>query len=528
MEMNQDTLRDHYKHLSDDELIELNNHRETMTDIAKPLLQEELKTRGYAPSDRDGLLAEDHNIHDADDTSSSLQAEGFKNSQGLTNWVHCFLYIQIALAIVSMVSGYMEYQLLSDYQNGVYTSQEQAVADGEASDLRQRIIAILYTIVLIVSGVLILKWIYRANYNARQLGAEGMAFTPGWSIGWYFVPIAALWKPYQAMKEIWMASHFPRDWNNASVSSLLPWWWFLWLVYNFLANVAFRMSLRAKEIEELMNANLMVQASDIASIPLSIVTLVLVLNIYKTQVSYKKYRTRGNLLMFCPNCGIEIHEQAKFCRECGASMLPMGMEHNAKVSQSSPVQQQTSGFAISSLVLGILGVVIGWFTLVIPAILAVIFGHIARSKIRQSGGTITGDGMAIAGLVMGYLVFSIIIISILAAVAIPSYSDYIVKSQIRSLDSDIRDQVKAYVDRAYSLPSSTSELDLSLDSGLDKIVSSINVDSIGRITVTFSSPKAIKDQNIIYEPIKGQNTVDRWVCTGGTLKSSYRPIKCRE
>lgn len=528
MEINQETLRDRYKHLLNDELIELYDHRETLTDIAKPLLLEELNARGCAPSDRDGFLDKNNNIHDADDTSTSQQTEGFKNSQGLTTWVRYFLYMQIVIAVVSLVSGHMEYQLLTDYQSGVYTSQEQAVADGEASDLRQRIIAILYTLVFILSGFLILKWIYRANYNARQLGAEGMTFTPGWSVGWYFIPIAALWKPYQAMKEIWRASHFPGNWNNANASSLLPWWWFFWLVYNFLANVAFRMSLRAKEIDELMNVNLVDQASNIASIPLSIVTLALVTNIYKAQVSHEKYRTRGNLLMFCPNCGIEIDEQAKFCRECGASVLPMDMEYHAKINQSSPVQQQTSGFAISSMILGILGIVIGWFTLAIPSILAVIFGHIARGKIRQSGGTITGDGMAIAGLVMGYLVFPIFIISILAAVAIPSYNDYIVKSQIHSLDSNIREQVKAYVDRAYSLPTSASELDLSLDSGLDKIVSSLNVDSIGRITVTFSSPKAIKGQTIIYEPIKGVNTVDRWVCTTGTLEENYRPIKCRE
>jgi len=135
--------------------------------------------------------------------------EGYKNSEKLTSWVRYFLYLQIAVAVVSIASGYMEYQLLSDYQSGVYTSNEKAVSDGETNDQRQGIIALVHMLVFIVSGFLILKWIYRANYNARQLGAEGMNFTPGWSVGWYFVPIATLWKPYQAMKEIWKASHYP-------------------------------------------------------------------------------------------------------------------------------------------------------------------------------------------------------------------------------------------------------------------------------------------------------------------------------
>jgi hypothetical protein len=178
----------------------------------------------------------------------------------------------------------LEYQLLSDYQNGVYTSQEKAVADGEANDQRQQLIAIAYLVVFIVSGFLILKWIYRANYNARQLGASGMKFTPGWSVGWYFIPIFTLWKPYQAMKEIWKASHAPNDWTNAATSSILGWWWFFWIVSNVIANASFRFSMRAEELNELMTLNVVNQASELFSIPLAIITLTLINRIYLAQL----------------------------------------------------------------------------------------------------------------------------------------------------------------------------------------------------------------------------------------------------
>ena len=135
----------------------------------------------------------------------------FKNSEKLTKWVKYFLYIQVVIALISIASGCMEYDLLSDYKNDVYTSQELAVADGEASDKRQQIVGIIYLINLIISGFLILKWIHRANYNSHRLGAENMEFTSGWSIGYYFIPILALFKPYQAMKEIWQTSHNPKE-----------------------------------------------------------------------------------------------------------------------------------------------------------------------------------------------------------------------------------------------------------------------------------------------------------------------------
>ncbi|HEY7107339.1 MAG TPA: DUF4190 domain-containing protein [Acidimicrobiia bacterium] len=58
---------------------------------------------------------------------------------------------------------------------------------------------------------------------------------------------------------------------------------------------------------------------------------------------------------------------------------------------------RTSALAVSSLVLGI----VGFF--LITALLAVIFGHVALSQVKRSFGAIGGRGMAIAGLVLGYL-----------------------------------------------------------------------------------------------------------------------------
>lgn len=62
-----------------------------------------------------------------------------------------------------------------------------------------------------------------------------------------------------------------------------------------------------------------------------------------------------------------------------------------------PAQQQrpTSGLAVASLVLGILWVF--W----LGSILAVIFGHKALSDIKRTGAE--GKGLAVAGLVLGWI-----------------------------------------------------------------------------------------------------------------------------
>ncbi len=212
-----------------------------------------------------------------------LARNGFIHPTTLTQWVKRLIYVQMLVAVVSIVSGNMEYQLLQDYENGVYSSQEQAVADGEANDRRQQVIAVLYMIVFVISGVLILKWIHRANYNARQLGATAMKFTPGWSVGWFFVPIFSLWKPYQAMAEIWRASDSPDDPSQAGQNSILAWWWGAWLANGFISQAAMRLTLSAEEIPALKNANLVYQASDVAYLALAVVTLMLVDSIDQAQ-----------------------------------------------------------------------------------------------------------------------------------------------------------------------------------------------------------------------------------------------------
>lgn len=62
-----------------------------------------------------------------------------------------------------------------------------------------------------------------------------------------------------------------------------------------------------------------------------------------------------------------------------------------------PVPPRTNAYAVASLVCGIAGTMFG-----LPAVPAVVLGHMARRRIRATGEQ--GDGLAVAGLVLGYVV----------------------------------------------------------------------------------------------------------------------------
>ncbi len=80
----------------------------------------------------------------------------------------------------------------------------------------------------------------------------------------------------------------------------------------------------------------------------------------------------------------------------------------------APLVKQDSGLAVASLVCGL----VGWtFVPVLGTIAAIILGHLAKKEIRESNGTLGGDGMALAGLILGYVQMGLVVLAIICVVA---------------------------------------------------------------------------------------------------------------
>lgn len=144
--------------------------------------------------------------------------------------------------------------------------------------------------------------------------------------------------------------------------------------------------------------------------------------------------------MFCPRCNAPNEDDAVFCGNCGAALSPEaapstpgeeleaereeGLEFPAldepPTSPAPPplpmapppsVVIPTSGMAIASLVLGISGLTV---LPLLGSILALIFGYTARKEIREHPELVSGDGLAVAGIVLGWISVALAVLSILA------------------------------------------------------------------------------------------------------------------
>ena len=77
----------------------------------------------------------------------------------------------------------------------------------------------------------------------------------------------------------------------------------------------------------------------------------------------------------------------------------------------------TSSLSLTSMIMGI----VGWVLLpIVGSLIAVITGHMAKKEIRESNGLLGGDGMATAGLVLGYSNLALGLCGCLALILFPA------------------------------------------------------------------------------------------------------------
>jgi type IV pilus assembly protein PilA len=123
----------------------------------------------------------------------------------------------------------------------------------------------------------------------------------------------------------------------------------------------------------------------------------------------------------CPRCATAVEDGVSFCPTCGNATSGPAVAPAGRVPVSPLVPmaytgpQETSGKAMGSLICGL------FFFFFPVTIVAIILGHLSLSDIKKSAGRLKGQGLAIAGLVLGYMgVLFVPFILIIAAIAIPN------------------------------------------------------------------------------------------------------------
>jgi hypothetical protein len=170
----------------------------------------------------------------------------FRSGQQRARLATLAFWASIVMAGVVAASTLWQFDLWRRIGAGLEVSVEEA----ELSDGLSAVVGLLDVGVLFASGITFLMWFHRVRANLLALGVSDARWSPGWAVGWWFVPVMSLFRPYQVAAEIWQASDpaaTQADWRQRPVGSLLGWWWALFVAAIVVEQVSFRMWMRVDE-----------------------------------------------------------------------------------------------------------------------------------------------------------------------------------------------------------------------------------------------------------------------------------------
>lgn len=204
----------------------------------------------------------------------------YRPANAHVGWVVGLLIAAAAIAFLSTILALNEIRLIGDIGAGRFVSESQA----QRADVMFGITGVIQVMVFIGTVIAWCIWQHRAQSNLSPLYSHELKFSPGWAVGWWFIPFANLFKPYQAMKELWQASDpnaEPTGWKQSQVSSALGWWWVSYLAAGLLGNLFGRFP--EETIEQIQTGFYLAISSDVALIVAAFLAIFLIREIHRRQ-----------------------------------------------------------------------------------------------------------------------------------------------------------------------------------------------------------------------------------------------------
>ena len=159
------------------------------------------------------------------EVGSAYQADSFtpvyRSGRKRANFAVVLLSLITLVSLATLLHDITGLGMAAEIQAG-------ALTDGEinAFDTRAAALDTAYEVIFVATAIAYLAWVSRSVDNVRVLGGGTPMATPRWSIGWWFVPVANLFKPFQIVADLNQRMATP---TRTGGTRLVMAWWIAWI-----------------------------------------------------------------------------------------------------------------------------------------------------------------------------------------------------------------------------------------------------------------------------------------------------------
>jgi hypothetical protein len=182
-------------------------------------------------------------------------------------------WIVFGITILDVVMRVSLFNFYTNWENGTIPSeQEKSIAVLQMAGMW-----VLDIGMLVLCCVFFIRWFRRAYANLGRIGVRTI-YEEGWAAGFWFVPFINLVRPHEIMTEIWNKTQLQLNKSTIVSSSIVNWWWGLYITKNVVGTIAGRLAsisekLNSNLISGLINENLGQGITSIITLPAIYVTI---------------------------------------------------------------------------------------------------------------------------------------------------------------------------------------------------------------------------------------------------------------
>jgi hypothetical protein len=182
-------------------------------------------------------------------------ANSFTHATQINRLVFFFCYVGLYGSIAGIISQTWNDLFLSSIYSQDFSVQESNSLAKIINDSQLFLVGIIKRFRFLFYFFFFL-WLNHAAWNAKALRDNDPAINPGWCVGWFFVPIANFWMPYQKLKQL-MDFDAPYR-TRISVKEdkiFLRWFWGIFLFYFMVGHRIGKKLTETSPVEAFMEAS---------------------------------------------------------------------------------------------------------------------------------------------------------------------------------------------------------------------------------------------------------------------------------